>query len=335
MINNIQQSLVILLILLLSCSPYSLPEPRETQPREDAFAYYQESLQEYDAGKYQSALDNIQKAINIHQNFAKFYKVEGDIYKRMAKYDQALVSYENAVNQRSNFLEVHKDMGEIYFNQENYEDAIRSFRKVLILEPKETQMYLKIAQCFIVMDELDIALNNLNDYIQYENSYSKDYYLLKGIAYYNLQRYPEVIAELKQFYSSENTNSDIFYLLGRSYYGINEYEEGLRCFNKLIQLDASNGEYYYYRGIYFFIKMDYNDAESQFKYALQLDKTLGKAHYYLGKIYGLRLEVDKALAEFTLYRESDKRFEEDEDVSEVILQLENLHGLVSDSTKSP
>jgi tetratricopeptide (TPR) repeat protein len=335
MVRYIKPSIIILISFLLSCSPYSLPEPEEKPPREDAFAYYQESMQNFNDGNYESALENIQAAIKIHQNFANFYKMEGDVYNQMAKYDLALKSYESAITQRSNFIEVHQKMAEIYFKHGRYDEAIRSFRKVLVLEPEETDMYLRIAQCFIALDELEIALNNLTDYTKNEKNYSGDYYLLKGIAYYNLRRYSDVIDELHQFEDQIDASTDLLYLLGRSYYGIKDYDNGLKCFNKLIQKDATQGEYFFYRAIYFFVKENYSDAEMQFKYALELDSSIAMAHYYLGQIYGIKWQVDKALEEFSLFQQKKKDSEDEEEIDDLISQLQQLRVLVSDSTRNP
>jgi len=332
-----RKSIVILIALLIGCSPYSLPEPKESIPREDAFTYYQESMWEYEAGRYQNALEKIQYAITIHQNFAQFFKLEGDIYKDMMDHDRAIQSYEKAILQRSNFIEVHKSMGEIYVKQGNYQQAIKSYRKILALDPKELDMYLRIAQCYIALEELEIALNNLTDYARNSNIYfspeTDEYYVLKGIAYYNLSRYEDVVRELGPLERQENINSDILYLLGRSYYALDKYEEGLRCFNRLITRDGGVGEYFYYRGIYFYIKEDYVDALEQLNYALQLDHSLGKAHYYLGKIYEHRWDVHKALSEFRIYRESDDHFDDIDEIDEIILKLENLKEVVTDSSR--
>jgi tetratricopeptide (TPR) repeat protein len=329
--------LITLIAILGSCSPYTLPEPKEPPPQEDPFTYYQESLEEYEAGRYDLALEKIQRAITIHQNFAQFYRIEGDIYRDLKDYDKALQSYAKAIIQRSNFIEVHISMAELYTEQENYWQAIKSYRKILALKPEEIGMYLDIAQCFIALEELQIALNNLGDYKRDSELLSvpvaNEYYLLKGIAYYNLSRFEDVVRELKPFEYRKNANPDMLYLLGRSYYAVENYEDGLRCFNRLISKDAFVGEYYYYRGIYFYIKEDFGDAKEQFDYALQLDDSLGKAHYYLGKIYEAQWDVKNALSEFYLYHDGSDRFDDVEDLDEIISRLNQLKEVVADSSR--
>ena len=297
---------ILIIIIMVNCSPYSLPPDKSYYKEENAFNFYKKSIDYFLGGEYQLALQTIQKAIDMNENIAQFHKFKGDIYFRIKEDDKALVSYQNAIHHRSNFTEVYIKMGQIYKKNINYDDAIKVYRKVLVSDQTQINAYLELAYCYLELSRFEMALNNLENYekivLETKTEPAKDYYFLLGKVYFKFNRYKDAIVELEKV--RKPFSQRVYYLLGRCHYGLHEYDLGLEYFNKLLSFDSEVGEYYLYRGIYFYNKNDFEDAVRQFRRALELDNSQKKAHYYLGKIYESYGKHEEAQKEFQQYNEN-------------------------------
>jgi tetratricopeptide (TPR) repeat protein len=316
--------LILLLLTEFTCAPYSLPEKKTYSEKDDPYTYYLESLEAYQAEEYTLALEKVNQALILNDNLAQFYQLKGNIYKRLFDYDQALLAYQSALRKRSNFTEVHESMGDIYQELVRYDEAVRAFKRVVVLDPSQISIILKIANCYILWDELDVAQHHLNNY---ENSakdqkvgLSDNYFLLRGEVLFKMGKYEESIAFLRKMAA---INKKAYHLLGNNYYALNDFENGVTYFNKLLNLEKDTGEWYLYRGIYYYHKHDYNDALGQFQIALGLDSNLVEVHYYLGKILLSEGKDTAALEEFRIYRQTMQKNGKLEEIEEILLRLEN------------
>ena len=292
-------------ITYFECAPYSLPEKKSYAQDEDPYTYYVHSMEAYQKKEYELALKNINQAILLNKDMARFYQLKGDIYRAQFLYTQAIASYELALARRSNFIEVQEAIAEIYLEQNNYDEAIRAYKKVTGLDPERTDVLLKIADCYLLWNEVEVAQYHLDNYektvVQLHQPLTDSYYEIRAEAFYRQKKYQESLAALDQIKTPVRR---ALRLLGLDYYALGDYERGVGYFNKLLKLDKDEGEWYYYRGIYFFQKDDLNDAKNQFLMAQKLDSTLTEVAYYLGKISLQEGDEAAARQQFGIYQKS-------------------------------
>jgi Tfp pilus assembly protein PilF len=323
-IYKILSRIVAILIFCLACgcAPYSLPEKKTYSEKDDPYIYYAESLDAYDGQDYPLAMQKIDYAISLNGNLAQFYQLKGDIHRAQNENERALDAYKTAIKVRSNFIEVHEKMAEIYEKQKQFDEAIRSYKRAVGLEPLRIDLILKIVNCYIQWNEMDVAEYQLNAYkksaSELKVALPDQYYKLRGEVLFLTKRYEESLNNLKKV---NQTDSLTLYLYGKNYYALKDFSTGVTYFNKLLNEDKQNGSWYFYRGIYFFNQKDYEDAKGQFEYGLKLDETLYETHYYLGKILLDEGDEEGALKEFQLYRQDEMDSEKAEEVNNVIQSL--------------
>ncbi len=324
MLRSFYSILILLLLTEFTCAPYSLPEKKIYSEKDDPYTYYLESLDAYQAGEDTLALEKINLALKLNDNLAHFYQLKGNIYRRLLDYDQALLAYQGALKKRSNFTEVHETMGDIYQELGRYNEAVRAYKRLIVLDPSQISIILKIANCYVLWDELDVAQHHLNNYENSANDYkvglSDNYFLLRGEVLFKMGKYEESITFLNKLTS---TSTKAYHLLGDNFYALNNFEIGVTYFNKLLNIDKDRGEWYLYRGIYYYQKHDYNDALSQFQIARSLDSTQVEVHYYLGKILLSEGKDTAALEEFRIYRQKMQKNDKLEEIEKIISRLEN------------
>ncbi len=315
---------ILLLFTEFTCAPYSLPEKKTYSEKEDPYTYYLESLEAYQAEEYTLAMEKVNQALKLNDNLAQFYQLKGNIFRRLLDYNQALLAYQSALKKRSNFTEVHETMGDIYQELSRYDEAVRAFKRVIVLDPSQISIILKIANCYILWNELDVAQHHLNNYEKNANDQkiglSDNYFFLRGVVLFKMGEYEESIAFLSKMAA---INKKAYQLLGDNYYALNDFENGVTYFNKLLNLEKDNGEWYLYRGIYYYHKQDYNDALGQFQIAMSLDSNLVEVHYYVGKVLLSEGKETAALEEFRIYRQTLQKNDKLEEVEGIISRLEN------------
>jgi len=314
--------LISCLCYMPACAPYSLPENRVYSEKDDPYIYYAESMEAYDAKDYQLALQKIDQALILNDKLAQFYQLKGDIHRALLENDKAIEAYNTAIKKRSNFVEVHLSIASLYEKQKQYDQATRSYKRAAGLEPSRIDILLKIVNCYIQWNEMDVAEHHLNSYKKNADEQNKplsdQYYVLRGEVLFLKNRYEESLVYLNQV---SQPDSLTLYLYGKNYYALENFDSGVTYFNQLLNQDKENGSWYFYRGIYFYSQKDYNDARGQFEYGLKQDSTLYETHYYLGKILLDEGNHVEALKEFQNYRRYEMDPAKAEEVENIIQSL--------------
>lgn len=304
------------------CAPYSLPEKKSYSEQDDPYIYYAQSQEAYEKGDLQLAKKNINIALGLNNRLAQFYQLKGDIHRALAETDEAIEAYRSAINKRSNFLEVHLSLAELFEDLNRYEEAIRSYKRAAGLDPRDIDILLKIANCYIQWNEMSVANHFLNSYeksaVEQNKELSNRYYVLRGEVLFLMNEYEHSLSFLDKV---SEPDSLTIYLYGKNHYALGDFSTGVTYFNTLLKEDKNNGSWYFFRGIYFFEQKDYVDAKGQFRYAIELDSSLTGVHYYLGKILLIEGDIPAAIKEFELYQ---KNPEDSEKAKEIHLLLRSL-----------
>lgn len=74
------------------------------------FAYREKAIAFYDQGKYKEALQVLEKAVEIQNNFDEGYYWMGNIYKKLHKNDQAVENYRRALLYDKEFIEARDSL---------------------------------------------------------------------------------------------------------------------------------------------------------------------------------------------------------------------------------
>jgi len=309
---------------MIGCSPYSLPENKSYSEKDDPYIYYSESIEAYNAKDYQVALQKIDQALILNDNLAQFYQLRGDIHRALGEKEKAIEVYKNAIKKRSNYIEAHESIAQIYEGQKQYDEAIRYYKRAVGLDQSRVDIILKIVNCYIQWNEMDVAEHQLNSYQKSAHEqnipFAEKYYVLRGEVFFLTKRYEESLAVLNKV---SQPDSLALYLYGKNYYAMNDFSKGVTYFNRLLNKDKDNGSWYFYRAIYFFNQKDYIDARGQLEYGLKLDESLYESHYYLGKIYLDEGDDVRALEEFHLFRQNIKESDKIEEIDSLIHSLES------------
>ena len=116
-------------------------QPAETQiaqgNNQDAIGHYNRGVGYIQQEKYDLALAEFTKAININPRYAEAYLNRGFLYEQQEKPDLALSDYNQALNINPRFAEAYSNRGILYYSLQEREKAIRDFRQAAELSRQQ------------------------------------------------------------------------------------------------------------------------------------------------------------------------------------------------------
>jgi len=101
-----------------------------------ARAYYNRGHAYAEQKKYDLALSDYNKAIELDPKYVKAYNGRGNAYSDQKKYDLAIADYTQAIELDPKDVKAYNNRGRVYVFQKKYDLAIADFSKVIELDPK-------------------------------------------------------------------------------------------------------------------------------------------------------------------------------------------------------
>lgn len=155
-------------------------------------------------GRYDEAVQNLQKALQLDPTDSGAYRELAKAYERMEKLQDAESTYINAVAVRPGYWGTHNDFGGFYYRLGRYGEAEKEFQSVVDLTPDNVRGY-----------------NNL------------------GVIAYTQKRYDEAAKMFEKSAAIKPTDS-VYSNLGTLYYALGQYGEAARRYEQAIQMNARN-----------------------------------------------------------------------------------------------
>jgi tetratricopeptide (TPR) repeat protein len=197
-----------------------------------------------DQKKYQDALENYDKAIEIKTDFASAYSNRGIALRKLNRLHDALISYNEAIKFKPDYadayfnrgialnelnklneavasydqaIEINPDYAQAYSNRGNtlqdlnrLYDALASFDRAIEISPDLSQAYSNRGNVLQDLNRLDDALASYNKAIEINPNYAEAY-SNRGSALRDLKRLEEALVSYNKAYELK---PDHEYLLG-------------------------------------------------------------------------------------------------------------------------
>ena len=215
-----------------------------------AEAYIKQAESYYAQGKFEEAINECKRAIEITPEAAIAYKIAGNATQAMGKVDAAKYWYNEALEIDPNFAEIHANLGSIYARQKLWQKSIVCCQKAIEIKPDLVVAYRNLAQVFVQSG------------------------------------YPQVGAE----YWYEALTLDInwataeeHFTLGNTLLQFGQLEKAISCYRRAIQLQPSYADAYHNLGEVLSVRGEWEDAIAVYQQAIGLKPNFDGSHYGLGK----------------------------------------------------
>ncbi len=303
--------------------------------------------------KYQDAINNLDKVIEIDPTYVKAYVARAKCYESLNKAEKALDDYERAATLEPKKEEYTNKAAQIAFSLKKYEKSIKDADLALARDKKLMNLYhIKVLSLF-ALHHLDEALQTANKALeikknfqtyydkaevlyaknefkeaqnnyQLANSYGNRVESYLGIAnsYYHLELFSQAINAANSALAIDQKSKDAYWIRALSYYKKMNYMNAINDLSQIIVLypnDPDLKDVFFKRGqIYFDFKMHTN-AINDFTSVIDLDPNYYQAYFNRAASYEAIHSFDKAIAD---YEKLDKLKLVD---TTAVSMLENAH----------
>ena len=188
------------------------------------------------------------------------------------------------------------------------DQAITKFKKASLEDKKHIKSRLGLANAYFKLQKFNEAIAPLKEILNIKSNNQEALNLIVQ-AYYNTERYDDVINYGKQYFNSAKEPSyTAYYMVGKSYANKKQYSNALENFKKATDINQNDYKSLYEMGKIYYMAKKYNQAINYLSKTTNI-REYPNAYYYLGKTYYKRKQYSKAAGSFKKVTELKPGFE--------------------------
>ncbi len=301
MMRFIKNIFLLILAALISVQCYAsrTQTSRKSEPK-SAFRFYENALIAKFDGRWDRALRQINRAIELNNRISLFYVLKAQIFDSLHQVDSAIFAYQQALKVRPHAPDVLQKVGELYITDGDSQTGIAYLKKAFAFDETQTGILLRIARLYIDLDSLDLANDVLIDYkIRTDMAQSPPepaYYLLKGDMAFMQGNWRQAA----EFYDACPCKRCFSEKQVKRAFDVFLKEKNVKRYFKLLtglnEQKLGEATLFYYRGIYYRTIGNLNEAQHQFELALKHGNKNPELFWDLARIYFRKNETKKIKA---------------------------------------
>ena len=109
---------------------------------------YADGMQAVRQGRYQQALQNLQRAVALKPAYAKAHAAMGTIYLQLGDFPESEKALTLALNINPNLIQAEANLAALYTRTKRLDDAIRVYQNLIRRQPESLQVRLGIASAY-------------------------------------------------------------------------------------------------------------------------------------------------------------------------------------------
>lgn len=258
-----------------------------------------------------TALNVIEKAIQLNPDVAENYSTRAQIYIPLLEPEKVCSNFEtarklgysknidlqNILCQENSTLNKYVVFGDVLQKMEKYDFAKKAYNLAIEKEKDSSRYFLNRGYCHFKLKEYDLAEKDYLTALQLSTPTKDLLYDNLSLLYFNQDKYEESIK-----YSTKridlNSNNEVPYIdRGLSYRKLGKYAEAEKDFNTSLSIQPNFFRAYGYRAYLFFEKGDFKKALEDAKKAISLNPEYGYGYVVLG-LSKQKLNIDGFCTDF-------------------------------------
>lgn len=252
--------------------------------KEDAF--YKAGWCYNDLGRYDNAIDRLNKTVALNKNNHLAWQELGYAYKKTSKNELALSCLKKAVEIKPTYALAYKQMGDVYQNLDKDDDAIAAYKKCYLNDEENDDACYNLGYIYNGKAEYTNALEWLNKANNIKEGV--DVFNEIGFANYKLKNNDDAINAYQSALKINTKNGTSYKGIGDVYrvnYSPARVTEAIENYLKAIEYNPKSSGSHYGLGWCYNDKSRYEEAIPMLAKAIELDKTFGAAYSELGYAY--------------------------------------------------
>ena len=252
-------------------------------------------------GKYQLAVPEFERAVQIDQSNEDGLRGLADAYGKLGNAADAEAAYRKAIALRPNYWGVYSSLGTFYYSQARYDEAIAQFQEVVKLAPNNYRGYSNLGGLLVAVGRYKEALEPLNLSIDIRPNLEAFNNL--GNAYYELHRFGEAAEAFQRGLNLDDSDWLLWGNLGDSLYwsgakkeAIDAYEKAISRAEKRLAVNPTESNVLAFSASYNAMAGHKETARNQIEKALALAPSEAEVRMQAALVYNQLGEVDHCLS---------------------------------------
>jgi protein O-mannosyl-transferase len=126
-------------------------------------------------GKYEQAIEHLNKAINLNKNYAEPYYNRGTVYGQLGQYQRTIDDCSEAVRLKHDYVNAYNNRGNAYAALGLYQEAIKNYSETIRLMPDYFPVYVNRGDAYLSISQYQKAIEDYNKAIYLMPDYAPAY----------------------------------------------------------------------------------------------------------------------------------------------------------------
>jgi tetratricopeptide (TPR) repeat protein len=249
------------------------------------------------AGKWDEAIADLTKAIDVDPKYARAWNNRGYVYNALHQFDKAISDLNKAIELDPKSALAWNNRGNAYFQLQQYDKAIADYTKAIDVDPKYARAWNNRGLTYDRLQQYDKAIGDYTRAIELDpkNAWS---WCERGTAYIGLQQYDKALNDLNKAIELDPKNARAHYNLGNALGNQGKLDEAITCWRKAIDLAPKFALAHRNLGAALFHQGKLDEAIAANRKAMELDPKDAEAHMNLGVILQRKGLLNEAVAAY-------------------------------------
>ena len=276
---------------------------------QSAKKFYKTGVVFMESEKYQDAVDNYTKSLDIDPNYMKSYVARAKCYVKLNKAQEAFNDYVRASILEPKEEDYTYEASRIALDMKSYEDAIKYADKSLALDKKMLSAYHVKIRSLYYINRYDEALETANKAVDVKRTYGT--YLDKAEMLFAKKEYKSAQDIYQLAINKEPNEITAFIGIANAYYQQGMYDQAVNAANSALRQDQRSKDAYWIRAFAYHKKMDYMSAINDLSQIIVLypnEDYVNDVLYKRGEIYYDFQQNNNAINDFTRIIDKDPKY---------------------------
>ena len=204
-----------------------------------AMQYYNIGIQKHTEKKYEEAIENYNRAIDLSPKYSWAYNNRGLAYYDLGNANKAISDYNKAIAFDSQNSFAYYNRGLVYYNLGNLDQAILDYSKAIEIDPKHCWAYNNRGIVYAQQGNFDKAILDCNKAIEIDPNFANAH-IIKGITYAMQGDLNKAIKNFNRAIRIDPQNSMAYMNRGYAYEVLGNISHAISDYRKALELDSNN-----------------------------------------------------------------------------------------------
>ena len=261
-----------------------------------AEAYNNRGVAKDSLGEHKDAITDYNQAIRLKPDYAEAYNNRGNAKDCLGQHVDAINDYNQAIRLNPDYAEAYNNRGVTKNGLGQHEKAIEDYDKAIRLNPDYALAYLNRGVAKNGLGKRDEAITDYDEAIRL-NPDVAEAYLNRGVAKNGLGQHEKAIEDYDKAIQLQPDYSDAYGNLGIAKQNLERYAEAIEDYDEAIKRNSTKFEFYHGRGVAKCGLDRYEDALTDFDKFIQLKPNYAYEPYFYRGFVKNKLDKHKEAIE--------------------------------------